>query len=82
MATTINEIRGYSLFNAVEDLTLRTYNRARVMKNMMQDHSDKEKNVSEKGSNLIYQYFTHIPEAERGAVHTKLAELLKTKDTE
>lgn len=74
-------IQGYSLFNEVEDKEVQVFNRARVMKNMMQDHSDAERNVNAKGVSLIYQYFEAIPMEDRQLVHTKLAELLREKDS-
>lgn len=82
MATAINEIRGYSLFNDVEDTEIRVYNRARTLKNMMLDHADKERNISALGGSLIFQYFNLVPMEERQAVHSKLAELLKQKEVE
>lgn len=77
---TVNQYKGYSLFNDVEDKVSQTYNRARVMKNMMLDHSDTNKVVSDIGQTMLMTYFTHIPESDRQAVHTKLAELLQQKE--
>ena len=82
MATIANEIKGYSLFNEVEDAVLQAYNRARTMKNIMLDYSDKNKNINAAGASLLYQYFERVPEADRAAVHTKLKELLMTKEIE
>lgn len=78
----VNEIKGYGLFNEVEDKAVQTYNRARSMKNIMLDHSDKDKNISAAGNMLLIQYFSMVPEADRQAVHSKLAELLKQKEVE
>ena len=82
MATTVNEIKGYSLFNEVEDAAIQTYNRARVMKNIMLDHADKDRNIKSDGSALLVQYFQYIPKADRMAVYTKLQELLVQKEVE
>lgn len=79
---TINEIKGYSLFNEVEDAAIQIYNRARTMKNIMLDHSDKNKNVNTTGVVLVTQYFKSIDEGSRQAVYNKLAELLKQKEVE
>ena len=79
---TINEIKGYSLFNEVEDAAIQIYNRARTMKNIMLDHSDKNKNVNTTGVVLVTQYFKSIDEGSRQAVYSKLAELLKQKEVE
>lgn len=77
----MNEVRGYSLFNEVEDKVVQTYNRARILKNIMTDYSDADRNVSQTGEALIYKYFEGIPVDDRRDVHTKLKELLITKDT-
>lgn len=82
MANTINEIKGYSLFKEVEDKAVQIFNRARVMKNIMLDYSDKNKVVNGVGTSLLYQYFSEIPEEDRKAVHDKLGELLKQKEVE
>lgn len=82
MATTVNEIKGYSLFNDVEDAVIQVYNRARTLKNIMLDYSDKDRNISRAGGIILLQYFSNIPEDDRQAVHTKLAELLKQKEVE
>lgn len=60
-----NEFKGFSLFNDVDDITLRTANRARVMANMAEDHTNKEKRINAKGASLILGYFNLIPKEER-----------------
>lgn len=77
----MNEIAGYSLFNDIEDKEVQIYNRARIMKNMMQDNS-KDKEVSEKGVGLLVLYMNAIPVEDRKDVYVKLEELLKKKDVE
>mgnify|MGYP001059539684 FL=1 len=59
------EFKGFSLFNDIEDDNLRTFNRARVMANMAEDHISKEKRISAKGAALILGYFNLIPKEER-----------------
>lgn len=55
-----NEFKGFSLFNDIEDIDLRTRNRSVVMANMAEDHIDrKTKRVSPKGAALILNYFSH-----------------------
>ena len=76
----MNAIKGYSLFNDVEDTEIRIYNRARSMKNIMIDHADKDKNVSVKGTHILLQYMNAIPTEERRDVYIKLEELLKVKE--
>lgn len=59
------EFKGFSLFNDVEDDNLRPFNRARVMANMAEDHTNKEKRITPKGAALILGYFNLIPKEER-----------------
>ena len=75
------EVNGYSLFNEVEDKEVQTYNRARVMKNMMLDNS-KDRVVNAQGKFLVIGYMHNLPEADRQPVHNKLAELLLQKEQE
>lgn len=75
------EFNGYSLFTDVEDKEIRTYNRARVMKNMMLDNS-KDKIVNQQGKFLVIGYMNQIPNEERAEVYHKLEELLQQKEVE
>lgn len=78
----VNEFRGFSLFNDVEDDVLRTYNRARILVNMMEDHQgidpDGNKGVKAVGAVLIMGYFMQIPPEERAAVRAE-AEVILNK---
>lgn len=78
----MTEIAGYSLFKDIEDRDARVFNQARVLKNMMQDFSDKEKNVGGKGVALITQYMGNIENEDRPAVYKTLETLLQQKDVE
>lgn len=78
----MTEIAGYSLFKDIEDRDARVFNQARVLKNMMQDFSDKEKNVGGKGVALITQYMGSIENEDRPAVYKTLETLLQQKDVE
>lgn len=60
----LNEFKGFSLFNDIEDQELRTRNRAVVLCNMAQDHS-KNRKVSPMGSALILGYFLNVPDEEK-----------------
>lgn len=63
-----NEFKGFSLFNDIEDIVLRTRNRSVVMTNMAEDHMDrKTKRVNPKGAALILNYFSFIKPEERDA---------------
>lgn len=74
----MNEFKGYSLFNDVEDKEVQTYNRARIMVNIMEDHAV-GKNVSGAGLLVSMGYFQSLPPEDREAVHEKAAELLQKK---
>jgi hypothetical protein len=61
-----NEFKGFSLFNDIEDASLRTRNRSVVMCNIAEDHMDKKtKKLNPKGAALILNYFGLIPMEER-----------------
>lgn len=63
---TIDNYRGFSLFNDIEDAELRNRNRAVILTNMYEDCMDKKtKRVSAKGAALICNYFLQIPIDER-----------------
>lgn len=61
--------KGYALFNDVEDVNLRTRNRAVVMANMYEDYPEPNAKgaVSKKGALLIFGYMDAIPANERNA---------------
>lgn len=65
---TKNEYKSLALFNDVEDLALRTRNRAVVLANIATDHT-RNKLISPNGAAIILGYFQQIPEEERAAVH-------------
>lgn len=60
----MNEFKGFSLFNDVEDVALRTRNRAVVMANIAKNHS-KAGLISPGGAGLIIGYFDKVPQPER-----------------
>lgn len=64
-----NEIKGYSLFNDIEDTELRIRNRAVVMANIFEDNLDGDAKVDAvtikgDGAVLLLQYVKNIPEEE------------------
>lgn len=71
-----NNYKGFSLFNDVEDQQLRTFNRARVLCNMAEDNTNKQKKISHNGAGLILNYFNQIPLEERALVQTEFAKQL------
>lgn len=67
-----NEFKGFSLFNDVEDAELRAQNRGRVMANMAEDHTEKnKKRITPKGASLILNYFNLIIDKDRNAAKDK-----------
>ncbi len=63
-----NEIRGYSLFNDIEDAALRNRNRYVVLSNMAEAHT-KHKKITEKGTFLILSYYHAVPEEDKKEVY-------------
>ncbi len=61
---TINEYKGFSLFNDVEDAALRTRNRATVLGNIVDDNSN-NRLITARGAGLVLGYFQLIPPQER-----------------
>lgn len=64
----MNDFKGYSLFSDIDDVALRTRNRAVVMCNIIEQNT-KQQRISQKGAMLVIGYFHSIPEAERLEVH-------------
>jgi len=56
--------KSISLFNDIEDLSLRQRNRAVVMANMSEQYCKNGK-ISAKGAGLVLGYFDEIPKNER-----------------
>lgn len=73
----VNEYKGFSLFNDVDEAPLRTHNRARILANIAQDNTNKLKRISANGAGLIMGYFLRVPEGERASVRDAFATLMK-----
>lgn len=58
------QVKGYSLFNDIEDRDLRIRNRAVVLTNIMEDGFTQGR-VSSKAALIIMNYFHHVPEEEK-----------------
>lgn len=67
MTQQVNEYKGFSLFNDLEDKALRCRNRAVMLSNMATNHS-KDQRISAQGTSLILNYFHLIPSEERSTV--------------
>lgn len=65
-----NNYKGFDLFNDVEDVSLRTRNRAVVLANIAEANI-KERRINAKGASLILGYFNQVPMAERAPVKEK-----------
>lgn len=63
----MTEYKGFSLFDDVEDMSLRTRNRAVIMANICTNHS-KNGNISPSGASLALGYFNAIPAEEKAGV--------------
>jgi hypothetical protein len=73
----VKTYKGYSLFNDIENFSLRSKNRGVIMVNMIEENFDKTvKKVSTRGLSLVVGYFTSIPELERKAAHDFLIQEL------
>lgn len=73
-----NEYKGFSLFNDIEDDILRIRNRAVVLANIAEDHTENMK-ISMKGASLIFGYFALVPPHEKFAVQQKFEEQMKAR---
>jgi len=62
----MNEFKGYSLFNDIEDSNLRSRNRGVILANIAEDHT-KNRKIHAKGVSLILGYYMELPESERQA---------------
>lgn len=68
----MERFKGVSLFNDVQDVTLRTRNRVMVMANLFEDHMSETKRITAKGSALLFGYFKEIPDTDRKSTYEGL----------
>lgn len=68
-----NEYRGTSLFNDIEDTSLRNRNRAVILTNTLEDGFNKGK-VSPRAAMFIMGYFNEIPQEDRQEVKDKFVQ--------
>lgn len=74
----MNEINGYSLFNDIEDVSLRNRNRAVVLSNMVEQYTKKDK-ITPKGQYLILSYFEAINNEDKLDVEKRFREEVKLR---
>lgn len=72
----MDNFKGFSLFQDIEDKVLQTYNRARVLTNIAEDHT-KNNRITPKGAGLILGYFAQIKADDRAAVQAEFTKLMK-----
>ena len=76
---TLNEYRGFALFNDVEDVELRNKNRGAVLANIIEDGMNGSK-IRHAATADVIGYFSNIPEECRKETLTAMyAELSKRK---
>lgn len=61
---TLNEYRGFALFNDVEDVTLRNKNRGAVLANIIEDGMNGSK-IRHAATADVIGYFSNIPKEDR-----------------
>lgn len=74
-----NEYKGYSLFNDIEDASLRSRNRAVTLCNIAEAHTNKEKRISPVGASLMIRYTEQIPQEERKEMLSKMVVFMKER---
>lgn len=74
----MNEFKGFSLFNDIEDEGLRNRNRAVVMANMASNHN-KNGRITAGAAGLILGYFSALSVPDRKAVMPGFLEQMKER---
>lgn len=74
-----NEYSGYGLFNDIDDVEVKNYNRGRIIVNIMEDNSDGKGKITDRGAMLSYGYLLSIPEDEREGAYSEAEKILKQK---
>ena len=74
-----NEFKGFSLFNDIEDASLRSRNRAVTLCNIAEAHTNKEKRITPGDAALMIRYTENIPEDERKTVLEQMVVFMKER---
>ena len=74
-----NEYCGYGLFNDVDDAAVKAFNRGRTIVNILEDNSNGEGRVSDRGAMLSAGYLLGIPGDERAAAYAEAEKILQQK---
>lgn len=76
----VNEFMGYSLFNDIDDVELRTRNQAVILANIAENGTDKTtKKITPKTAALILNYFKNVYDKDKAVVQTKFAKFMKER---
>lgn len=75
-----NNYKGFSLFNDIEDETLRDRNRGVTMANIVEmNYDNKAKKITPKGASLVIGYFNQIALEQRKQVSLVFERFLKER---
>ncbi len=74
----MNEVKGYTLFNDIEDLGLRNRNRAVILANMIQDNLV-DNTIPPKIMLTMIEYMKAIPEDQRKDVYDQFTRNLNDR---
>lgn len=75
-----NNYKGFSLFNDIEDETLRDRNRGVTMANIVEmNYDNKAKKITPKGASLVIGYFNQIALEQRKKVSLVFERFLKER---
>jgi len=74
----VNDFKGYSLFNDIEDEMLRYRNRAVVMANMCEQNM-KQDRINAKGIGLVFGYFNAVAKEERAKTMATFEMIMGTR---
>lgn len=78
MQEQVSEYKGYCLFNDIEDVILRSRNRAVVMANIA-EFNTRNKKISPRGAALTIGYMENIPLHERKSVMIEFTKHMKER---
>lgn len=71
--------KGFTLFNDIEDVKLRNYNRSVLMSNIAEFNIKQEK-ITKKGAALIVGYFGGVPDEDKKQVYASFEARMKEKN--
>lgn len=75
----VNKVRGYSLFNEVEDVDLQSKNRVVTLANILEDNLYEDGKVTQGGMQYSMEYYEQISKEDRVLVYSGLQVELKKR---